>query len=381
MSRRVVVLSEIISPYRIPVFNALAANPELDLHVIFLADNDPTLRHWKVYRDEIRFSHEVLPSWRKRIGRYNAFVNWRVEAALRQASPHAVVCGGYNYVASWASLLWTRRRAVPFACWVESTAADERSGHYIAETLKAGFLHHCDAFVVPGKASFDYLRTYGVPPEAIFTAPNAVDIGLFSSLAEAARDNADAVRRKLNLPDRYFLFVGRMVREKGVFELVEAFGRLHPSLTKTIGLVMVGVGAAQTELQHFAEKISQGQIQFAGFVHREQLPAYYGLADALVFPTHTDPWGFVVNEAMACGLPIIASKVAGCTADLVEDGCNGRLVEPLNIPQLSAAMAELASEPELRRCMGQRSREIIEAFSPEACAAGIAQAVLARCSA
>ena len=66
MKRRLVILSEIIAPYRIPVFNALARDGRIDLHVIFLAENDPKLRDWVVYKDEIRFSYQVLPSWRQR---------------------------------------------------------------------------------------------------------------------------------------------------------------------------------------------------------------------------------------------------------------------------------------------------------------------------
>ena len=71
MRPRLVILTEIISPYRIPLFNALVCRNEVDLHVIFLAETDPTLRQWRVYKDEIKFSYQVLPSFRKRIGRYN----------------------------------------------------------------------------------------------------------------------------------------------------------------------------------------------------------------------------------------------------------------------------------------------------------------------
>jgi glycosyltransferase involved in cell wall biosynthesis len=106
------------------------------------------------------------------------------------------------------------------------------------------------------------------------------------------------------------------------------------------------------------------------------LAAYYALADVFVFPTHTDPWGLVVNEAMACGLPVISSGAAGCAADLVESGWNGRVVSPGDVEQLAAAMAELAGDNELRSLMGQRSRERIELYSPEACAAGMASAML-----
>ena len=75
MTRRLVILTEIISPYRIPLFNALARRNDLELHVIFLAETDPGLRQWRVYKDEIRFSCETLPSWRTQIGRNNILLN------------------------------------------------------------------------------------------------------------------------------------------------------------------------------------------------------------------------------------------------------------------------------------------------------------------
>ena len=71
MTTKLVILTEIIAPYRIPVFNALAQRPEIDLHVLFLSENDPTLRQWRVYKDEIKFQYHVLPSWRQRLGGYN----------------------------------------------------------------------------------------------------------------------------------------------------------------------------------------------------------------------------------------------------------------------------------------------------------------------
>jgi hypothetical protein len=175
MSRRVVIITEIIAPYRIPVFNALAQYDGIDLHVIFLAESDRTQRQWLVYKEEIRFSYQVLPSWRCRFGRHSLLLNWGAKTALRQAAPDFIVCGGYNYVASWRAMAWARRNRVPFSLWAESTARDFRGGYALIEFLKTRFLRACDAFVVPGKSSVEYLMNYGVPEEMIFTAPNAVD--------------------------------------------------------------------------------------------------------------------------------------------------------------------------------------------------------------
>jgi len=86
----------------------------------------------------------------------------------------------------------------------------------------------------------------------------------------------------------------------------------------------------------------------------------------------------VVNEAMACGLPVISSAAAGCVADLVESGWNGHVVSTGDVSQLTFAMDELARDPDLRSLMGQRSQERIQQYSPEAWAAGIADAVLPR---
>jgi glycosyltransferase involved in cell wall biosynthesis len=113
-------------------------------------------------------------------------------------------------------------------------------------------------------------------------------------------------------------------------------------------------------------------VHFAGFVHREDLPAFYALAEALIFPTHTDPWGLVVNEAMASGLPIITTSVAGCAADLVENGRNGFVVEPGAVDQLASAMDLLARNGEMRSRYAAHSREKISTHSPEACAEGLA---------
>ena len=103
MTAKLVILTEIIAPYRIPVFNALAHRPEIDLHVVFLSENDPSLRQWRIYKDEIRFQYEVLPSWRQRLGRYNILLNRGVQSTLNRIKPEVILCGGYNYLASWTA--------------------------------------------------------------------------------------------------------------------------------------------------------------------------------------------------------------------------------------------------------------------------------------
>jgi glycosyltransferase involved in cell wall biosynthesis len=374
MNVRVALLTEIIAPYRIPVFNALARQEGIHLHVIFLAETDPTQRQWLLYKDEIEFSYEVLPAWRWRRGGWHILLNVGMSSALDRFHPDSILCGGYNHPAFWEALVWSKFHHARFAAWIESTGRDQRSSGILAEVLKRWFVRNCSSFAVPGKSSFDYVRSMGIPAERIHTAPNAVDIRRFAALARSVRDREEQSRAELGLPLRYFLYAGRIVPEKGVFHLLQAYTELAPDVRSRVGLVFVGEGAAKSELMNASARVRPGTVVFPGFAQRDQLAAIYALAEALIFPTLSDPWGLVVNEAMACGLPIIATDVAGCTADLVQDGENGYVVPAANAGKLAEAMANFGRDPQLAARMGERSARLIEGFSPESCAAGLAAA-------
>jgi 1,2-diacylglycerol 3-alpha-glucosyltransferase len=373
MKARLVILTEIIAPYRIPVFNALAARPDIELHVIFLSETDPSLRQWHVDKQGIRFSFEVLPSTRVRVGRHKILLNRGVRAALRRARPAVILCGGYNYPASWTAAYWARRRNIPLLLWSESTALDARNLRGPVEWLKRRFRNLSTAFVVPGISARDYLFALEVPGAKVFYAPNAVDVEFYSSHAAQARTSVEAVRRKFNLPERYFLYVGRLVREKGVFDLLDAYSALDDRSRSQIGLVFVGDGPAREELIKQAARF--GSVRFTGFLQKEEAPAVYALAEALVLPTHSDTWGLVVNEAMACGVPVIVSQVAGCAADLVIVGQTGFLFSAHDVEGLLSILRKFIASPDLKNTMTSPIRQHIQGYTPSVWAEGGARAV------
>ncbi len=190
------------------------------------------------------------------------------------AAPDVILCGGYSYVASWQALYWARVHQIPFFLWSESNAQDLRRGHALVEFLKSEFLRRCRGFAVPGRSARKYLLDHAIKEEDIFVAPNAVDNDLFAAGAAAARQNAAKCRAELGLPERYFLFAGRLVRAKGVFELLSAYATLDESIRQQVGLVFVGDGAYRRQLEEQSRSISPGVIRFAGFAQREQLATY-----------------------------------------------------------------------------------------------------------
>jgi glycosyltransferase involved in cell wall biosynthesis len=242
--------------------------------------------------------------------------------------------------------------------------------------MKTAFIKNCNAFIVAGASSFEYLRGFGLPEKNIFIAPNAVDTEFFAEHAAHVRSDSVGQRLRLGLPNHFALYVGRLVKEKGVFDLLHAYAKLAPNKREGLSLVFVGDGAARQELEKQAERISPGRVDFAGFLQRRELVSYYALADMFVLPTHTDPWGLVVNEAMACSLPVICTDAAGCAPNLVKDRWNGMTFPVQDTATLGLAITELSNDAELRCAMGKRSKEWISRNSPDACAAGIAQAVL-----
>jgi glycosyltransferase involved in cell wall biosynthesis len=151
------------------------------------------------------------------------------------------------------------------------------------------------------------------------------------------------------------LYVGYFNRRKGLPTLLQAFQQVAGAEDR---LVLVGDGPDKSRLQQIAG--GNGRIQFPGYLEGAQKSSWYTAADLFVLPTLHDPWGLVVNEAMAFGLPIITTEAAGC-AELVQE--NGRVVPPNDMPALAAALHDLLSDPAKRATMGQRSRELIVPYT------------------
>jgi len=104
---------------------------------------------------------------------------------------------------------------------------------------------------------------------------------------------------------------------------------------------------------------------FRRFQQKSDLPKYYAVADVFVFPTLGDPYGLVVDEAMACSLPVISSSAAGEIHERIEEGVNGYVVPPEDSVTLSSRMLILANDSKLRTHMGQASVEKIRNHTPE----------------
>ncbi|HKP54374.1 MAG TPA: glycosyltransferase family 4 protein [Chloroflexia bacterium] len=374
---RVALLTEIISPYRVPVFNHLARDPRIELRVLFLAETEDR-RSWRVPRSEIRFPFHVLPGRvvARTYQRAPLFLNPGVISHLRRGRYDVIICGGYQHPTYWLTLLYCKLARKRALLWTESNRRDTRSGNRAKNVYKRLLIGLYDGYIAAGSAQKEYLSDFGIDPDRIWTAPNAVDNHFFARRASAQRPIKEKLKDELGIKGQVVLYVGRLLDAKGIPHLLQALERV----TKKVDATLVIVGDGPDESKYRVEAGKRGlPVYFAGFQQQEELSRYYGMADIFVFPTESDQWGLAINEAMASGLPVIVSSVAGAASDLVRDGYNGLLFEPGDVPALAAHIERLLTDRELADRMGQASQRIIEAHSPERCAAGFVEAIIGVC--
>ena len=203
------------------------------------------------------------------------------------------------------------------------------------------------------------------PQERIFFATHTIDIPHFETACERGREERDALRRELGLEGTTFIYVGRLWWGKGINYLLEAFEAVQRQSAAPVSLLLVGDGPEEVTLRQACAERGIRNVVFAGFQQKPDLPRYYALADVFVFPTLGDPYGLVVDEAMACGLPVISTSAAGEIRDRVEEGVNGYIVPPEDSAALAGAMRTLAQDAALRERMGAVSAQKIQGHTPE----------------
>lgn len=294
----------------------------------------------------------------------------RVEAALARFAPDVVAIPGWSDRAGLAALRWAGRNGVPVIVMSESNRDDEPR-FAMREWVKRAILRQASAALAGGTRATEYLHALGMPLDRIATGYDVVDNDHFARGAEAARADADAVRARYGLPERYFLCNCRFVAKKNLPFVIDAYADYRRRAGDAAwSLVLSGDGDLKPVLEARAAGLKLGDsVRFPGFVQYEALPAYYGLAGGFILASTLEQWGLVVNEAMASGLPVLASRRCGSATDLVIDGRNGLRFDPADRGALVAAMEAIAAGD---GTMGRESSTIIADWTPARFASGLA---------
>ena len=234
-------------------------------------------------------------------------------------------------------------------------------GDKVAGFVARRSLDHGVAFTEAGCS--DVLRRYGLRTDTVSAVPNGVDIERFKPLT--ANQARDRFREELGFgpTDVVFGTVGRLVTVKGHRILVDAFERVAREEPR-VGLVLTGDGPLRDELGAAVHAASAAaRIRLLG--QRRTDAKLYGSLDVFVYPSVAGAYGLVVLEAMACGLPVVASRLQG-TEELIADGDNGLLVSPADPGALATALLNLVRSAAERRRVGDQARRDAMQYSDTA---------------
>lgn len=369
--RKVLIVTNIPTPYRIPLFNEVAtqlAAAGYDLKVAFAAAGY-SRRQWQIDMSGCRFAHEILQSRAFRLfGSESAsFTYPGLSGLLRRERPDVTVITGFSL---GTVKLWMRRAVehTNYVIW-SGAIGDAETGAVWRQAQRRWLVAGASGFVAYGTAAARYLESLGASRERIHVAINTVETEFFRRATAELREASAS---------QEVLAIGDLTTRKAIDLLLPAFARVAAD-RPAARLTLVGDGPERPRLESLAADLGiAGKVNFAGYQQRDRIPGFLARARCLVFPTRFDIWGLVLTEAMAAGVPCIASVRAGATEDLIRDGSNGFSVDCADTTALADRLARLLDDEALARRLGDAAARLIrEEASLTVSARGFVQAVSA----
>ncbi|HSY37074.1 MAG TPA: glycosyltransferase family 4 protein [Acidobacteriaceae bacterium] len=383
--------------YQAPLLRRIALEPDIDLTVLF--GSDFSVRGYKDrgFGVEVAWDTPLLDGYRSEFLR-----PWRDTGEVSPTTPisrgifrrlqnidgspafDALWVHGYASVNSLQAILAANALGIPVLLRAESWLADRVRSPWTLAIKSAFFklLGKGISAVLPiGTVNAAYWTHYFGASVPQFLMPYAVNNRYFAELAAAAAPREQELRAELGLSSGrpVILFASKLQQRKHADHLLEAYSRFLAGRTPQDRpyLVVVGDGEQRAHLQAQAQQLGLEDVRFAGFRNQSELPRFFQLADVFVLPSRHEPWGLIVNEAMASGCPVIVSTDVGCHADLIADGVEGCVFPVGNIPALTQALHQIFAGPSSAATMGKAAAMRISTWTYEEDVRGLRRALAA----
>lgn len=364
--------------YRTPLFNKLAERYDIkflftnEKKVVELKAKYRIIKRWGIYPFSIAFG--LIPRLIKE--------NYDIVIFPPSDSPGELIDNIFCFII-------TKLKRKYYIVWSEAWCSIIPLHFYkiIYHTFSKPFIkfifRNADGCISPGNKAMEHFISLGVPMNKIFIMPNASEIEVKHKDLEKSKK-----QKRINLKNKkVILYVGRLVKIKGIEHLIKAFAKLRRKRDDVV-LVIVGdeyFGRGRDycgdELKSLCKDLRiQEDVYFVGEVKHDDLAPYYNMCKVFVLPSISlegrEAWGFVLNEAMSFGKPVIATDAVGGAYDLIKDGVNGFMVPEKNVDALYEAIKRIIESPELEKKMGLKSKKIIkEGFTYEHMVEGFKKAV------
>ena len=358
---RCAVVTNVPAPYRLPMWEILAASGQVDLHVVYCA-----AAHIDPSQDGRNSNHGVHFLG----GRYKAFdtrfthADLGVCKVLAEIRPDVVITNGFipTFVFAFA---WAVLHRVPHITMTDGTLETESKLSWKHRLIRRIVFAFTRSHLGACQGSVELYRSYGIPANRIHVSPLCADNERFgaSVLSFGEREHD-------------FLFCGRYMDLKNPLMAIRMARSVAVRLGRRVSLRFVGKGELEPAMRALAAEVApEVSVSFAGYLPQEALPQEYASARVFLFPTSMDCWGVVVNEACAAGVPCIVSPHTGVAGEMIRDGDSG-FVCPLNDEALwvERCCRLLADEAHWRQ-MSQAARQAVSGYTFERAAQGVLQSL------
>lgn len=350
---KVAIVHNTIAPYRHPLFEKLFQ--KLD-SIVYYCSAKSGSRSWDLWPRNYDYKYEILP----KISFGEISVNPSIVKELALNRPYVLVLGGYVDPTMWLAFAVGKLLKIPIVYWTEGVKEPRSILGIITKPIRYLFAKKSDACIAQGNRTKNYLESLGVDGAKIFIAHNCVDNELFIRLSQKFKNNKDILKKHLGFHEKHLLiFVGRLTPMKGVFDLIEIYKKVIRNKID-IGLIIVGSGPLKDYLRNTILKDNLNNVHIIGSVTIfRELVKYYSISDLFVLPTLTDLAPLVLNEAMACGLPVVVYNAAGNVDDLIVPQVNGIIVDTGDIEGFSESIIKIVSNQNVKAKMSKEARRII----------------------
>lgn len=338
--------------YHLPLWREIKSRASVETRIIFLAEN--LTQQWNLDLRDDPTAEVLRGSWAVKLVRLLQLIGRR--------DVELVGLSGWGHPLLMAALLFACIRRIPVT--IESDTQYDPAAAWWRRVLKRLALpvlfRMPRIFFPAGTRQAAYFMRYGVPTARIRIAQMTVDV--HSIMAQIDRCRAQAASASCRDKPIVFLYVGRLEPHKGILDLLEAFVGLSQNGEES-HLIIVGDGSMRSLIESATR--TYPAVEYLGRLSGNALLQAYNRADVFVLPSRVEPWGLVINEAMAAGLPVIATDRVGCVDDLVREGENGRIVPSACPARLAEAMRTFIHQPDVAATMGHASRQMISSWTIE----------------
>jgi len=381
---RLAILASHPIQYFTPVYRCLAGVPGLEVEVWYCRDFGARPRYDQQFDRIVKWDVDQLNGYNHRF-LFNASPISDTFNPLHAINPSALLrmfrgfdalwLNGYMYPSNYFAALGAKMSNSRLLMRSDMSAGvrSERSAREsIRDAVIRRWVAASDALLFIGHRNREAYLAYGADESKLFFTPFSVDVeGIAATVARSA-DRA-ALRQAWGIPrnNTVLLFVGKLTPRKHP----EAMLHLAAECGGNVQVVLVGSGPLEQQLRAEVARIGLSNVSFLGFVNQRRLPEVYALADVFVMPSENEPWGLVLNEAMAAGLASVVCTDVGASADLIREGETGFTFANGDLNAMTALVRQLVADAGARVAVGAAARAMSSRYSFGATSNGVVEAL------